>query len=201
MVGRIATAVIVCMGICWVLVIKMLHSNLYEYLQSVQGYLSPAIAVLFALGVFWKRANAPAALTAFIVGVVGGFARLGADLIMAADTPAIKELKQQLYKGVIDQAQFDKLIAPFIDKHGSLLFHFWNMHWLYWCQTLFVVCALLVIVISLMTKAPDAKTVKYTWYGATPEEKKATSESWNMVDVALSAVVVACVVIFYYKFW
>jgi SSS family solute:Na+ symporter len=40
-VGRIATAVIVVMGICWVLVIKSLHSDLYVYLQSVQGYLSP----------------------------------------------------------------------------------------------------------------------------------------------------------------
>ena len=58
-VGRIATAAIVVMGICWVLVIKSLHSDLYVYLQSVQGYLSPAIAVLFLLGVFWKRATAP----------------------------------------------------------------------------------------------------------------------------------------------
>ena len=50
------------MGICWVLVIKSLNSNLYVYLQSVQGYLSPAIVVLFFLGVFWKRANATGAL-------------------------------------------------------------------------------------------------------------------------------------------
>ena len=57
-VGRIATAVIVFIGICWVLVIKSLHSNLYDYLQNVQGYLSPAIAVLFVVGVFWKRATA-----------------------------------------------------------------------------------------------------------------------------------------------
>jgi SSS family solute:Na+ symporter len=71
-VGRIATAVIVVMGVCWVLVIKSLHSDLYVYLQSVQGYLSPAIAVLFILGVFWTRATAPAALWAFVVGVIGG---------------------------------------------------------------------------------------------------------------------------------
>src|ERR1017187_1207106 len=56
-VGRIATAVIVFVGICWVLVIKNLHMPLYLYLQNVQGYLSPAIAVLFAGGVFWKRAT------------------------------------------------------------------------------------------------------------------------------------------------
>ena len=83
---RLATAAIVVMGICWVLVIKSLHSDLYVYLQSVQGYLSPAIAVLFLLGVFWKRATAPAAFWAFLVGVVGGFARLAADLIMRNDS-------------------------------------------------------------------------------------------------------------------
>ena len=84
-VGRIATAVIVVMGICWVLVIKSLHSDLYVYLQSVQGYLSPAIAVLFLLGVFWTRATAPAAFWAFVVGIIGGFARLAADLVMRND--------------------------------------------------------------------------------------------------------------------
>jgi SSS family solute:Na+ symporter len=200
MVGRIATAVIVFMGICWVLVIKALNTNLYEYLQSVQGYLSPAIAVLFFLGVFWKRANATAALTAFIVGVVGGFARLGADLIMRGCDKEVKALKHALYTGQITAAEFADKIAPFKAKYG-LLFDFWNMHWLYWCQTLLVVCIVLVVVISLLTKAPDPKTVKYTWYGATPEEKAATKASWNALDVVLSVIVVVIIATFYIKFW
>jgi len=58
-----------------------------------------------------------------------------------------------------------------------------------------------MIVISLMTKAPDPKTIKYTWYGATPEEKAATRASWSTIDVVLSLVVVACVVWFYIRFW
>jgi len=200
LVGRIATAVIVFMGICWVLVIKALHSNLYEYLQSVQAYLSPAIAVLFGVGVFWKRATAPAALWAFIVGVVAGFARLAADLIMRADAGTVKELKQQLYKGLISAQQYADGIAPIQAKHG-VIFAFWNIHWLYFCQGLFVLTAALMIIISLMTKAPDAKTVKYTWYGATPAEKAATRASWNALDVVLSLVVVACVVWFYIAFF
>ena len=98
-VGRIATAVIVFIGICWVLVIKSLHADLYVYLQNVQGYLSPAIAVLFVLGVFWKRATAPAALWAFVIGMIGGFARLAADLVMRNDGDAVANLKEQLYHG------------------------------------------------------------------------------------------------------
>lgn len=199
-VGRIATGVIVLMGICWVLVIKALHTNLYEYLQNVQGYLSPAIAVLFAVGVFWKRATAPAALWAFVVGVVGGFARLAADLVMRTDGATVKELKQQLYKGLINAQQYADGIAPIKAKHG-IIFDFWNIHWLYFCQGLFVLTAALMIIISLMTKAPDPKTIKYTWYGATPEEKAATKASWNALDVVLSLIVVACVVWFYVSFW
>jgi SSS family solute:Na+ symporter len=58
-----------------------------------------------------------------------------------------------------------------------------------------------MIIISLMTTAPDAKTIKYTWYGASPEEKAATRASWNAWDVILSLIVIGCVVMFYIKFW
>lgn len=204
LVGRIATTVIVFAGICWVLVIKALHSNLYEYLQSVQGYLSPSIAVLFLVGVFWKRATAPAALWAFIVGVVGGFARLAADLVFkdvkAADGSTLRELKQHLYQGALSQTQYADLIAPIQQRFG-LLFTLENIHWLYWCQILFVTTLLLMVVISLMTKPPGEGTVKFTWYGASPEEKASTRASWNALDVVLSLVVVAIVVWFYLSFW
>ena len=203
-VGRIATAAIVFISICWVLVIKMLHSNLYEYLQSVQGYLSPAIAVLFGVGVFWKRATAPAALWSFSIGVIGGFARLAADLIMkdakASDGSSLKDLKEHLYNHIINADQYASLIAPIKQKYG-LIFQFEDIHWLYWCQILFVITLALMIVISLLTKAPDPKTVKYTWYGATPEEKAATKASWNAMDVVLSLIVVGTIVLFYIKFW
>jgi SSS family solute:Na+ symporter len=204
LVGRLATAVIVFAGICWVLVIKALHSNLYEYLQSVQGYLSPSIAVLFAVGVFWKRATAPAALWSFIVGVTGGFARLATDLLFKDVTVSngsnLKELKVQLYQGTITADQYANYIAPIKQKYG-LLFTMEDIHWLYWCQILFATTLVLMIVISLLTKAPDPKTVKFTWYGATPEEKIATRASWNWIDVVLSVVIVAIVICFYIKFF
>ncbi len=199
-VGRIATAVIVVMGICWVLVIKSLHSDLYVYLQSVQGYLSPAIAVLFLLGVFWKRATAPAALWAFVIGVAGGFARLAADLVMRDDGVTVTALKQQLYAHAISQDRYDAAVAAIRDRHGWV-FDFWNIHWLYYTQILLVVTAVLMIAISLVTRAPDPATMKFTWYGATSQEKAATRASWNGLDVALSLVVVLAVAVFYAVFW
>lgn len=200
LVGRIATGAIVFLGICWVLVIKSLHTNLYLYLQNVQGYLSPAIAVLFIAGVFWKRATAPAALWSFVVGMIGGFARLAADLVMRNDSETVSKLKQQLYHSAITLDQYNAGIAPIRAKFG-LLFDFWNVFWLYYCEWLFLFTAALMIIISLMTKAPDPKTIKYTYYGATPEEKAATRASWNAMDVVLSLIVVGIIVLFYIKFW
>ncbi len=200
LVGRIATAAIVFLGICWVLVIKSLHTNLYLYLQNVQGYLSPAIAVLFIAGVFWKRATATAALWSFVIGMIGGFARLAADLVMRNDSETVSKLKQQLYHSTITLDQYNAGIAPIRAKFG-LLFDFWNIFWLYYCEWLFLFTAALMIIISLLTKAPDPKTIKYTYYGATPEEKAATRASWNAMDVVLSLIVVGIIVLFYIKFW
>ena len=103
-------------------------------------------------------------------------------------------LKQQLYQHTIEQGRYDIAIAAIRARHGWV-FDFWNIHWLYYTQILLVVTAVLMIAISLMTKAPDPATVKFTWYGATPEEKAATRASWNGWDVSLSLVVVAAVVV------
>jgi SSS family solute:Na+ symporter len=200
LVGRAATAAIVVMGICWVLVIKSLHSDLYVYLQSVQGYLSPAIAALFLLGVFWKRATAPAALWAFVVGVAGGFARLAADLVMRVDGTLVSQLKQQLYQRSITPAQYAAAVAPIRARHGWI-FAFWNVHWLYYTQILLVVTAALLIVVSLATAPPAADALRYTWYGATPAERAATRGSWSGLDVVLSLLVLAAVLLFYAAFW
>ena len=199
-VGRIATAAIVAIGICWVLVIKSLQTNLYLYLQNVQGYLSPAIAVLFIGGVFWKRATAPAAFWSFAVGVVGGFAKLAADIVMRHDSDNVNDLKEKLYHGAITGDQYNAAIAPLKAKFG-FIFDFWNFHQWYYCEVLFGITAALLVIISLMSKAPDPKTVKFTYYGASPEEKAATKASWNAWDVILSLIVVGLCVLFYIKFW
>jgi solute:Na+ symporter, SSS family len=200
LVGRIATAAIVVMGVCWVLVIKSLHSDLYVYLQSVQGYLSPAIAVLFLLGVFWKRATPTAALWAFVVGVVGGFARLAADLVMRADGALVTSLKQQRYHNTITPESYAAALAPIQARHGWV-FEFWSIHWLYYTQILFVTTAVVMIVLSFVTRPPAAQALRFTWYGATAQEKAATRASWNGLDVALSLVALGAVVVFYILFW
>jgi SSS family solute:Na+ symporter len=64
-----------------------------------------------------------------------------------------------------------------------------------------VITAAIMVIVSFMTTAPDAKVLKFSWYGATPEEKAATRASWNGRDVVLSLIVVGAIVFFYIKFW
>ncbi|UCC85262.1 MAG: sodium:solute symporter [Gemmatimonadota bacterium] len=79
-VGRIATAAVVVFGILWIPLMENISGELYHYLQSVQAYIAPPIAVVFFLGLFWKRLNAAGAMSALVGGFVLGMARLVAEL-------------------------------------------------------------------------------------------------------------------------
>jgi solute:Na+ symporter, SSS family len=182
-VGRIATGVIVLVGILWIPVMKTLGKNLYEYLQSVQGYMSPAIAVLFVAGIFWKRATAPAAFWAFLVGAFGGFLRLGLDLVIG----------RPLVDGLASAAA--------LKARYGILFTLQQIHWLYYAEGLLVVTLLLVVIISLLTKAPSQDKMVFTAYGHTPEERAATRASWDKWDVIHSCIIIGIIVTFYICFW
>lgn len=54
-VGRIATVVVVILGILWIPVMKGIGKVLYAYLQDVQSMLAPGIAAVFLLGVLSKK--------------------------------------------------------------------------------------------------------------------------------------------------
>src|SRR3989441_1750764 len=54
--GRVATAVMVLIGLLWIPVIQG-GRGLYFYLQGVQAYLAPPIFTVFFFGVFHKRLN------------------------------------------------------------------------------------------------------------------------------------------------
>jgi SSS family solute:Na+ symporter len=80
LVGQVATLVMVGFGLLWIPMMKLISGQLYQYLQSVQAYISPPIAAVFLLGVFWKRVNASGAIAALLSGFVLGMARLVLEL-------------------------------------------------------------------------------------------------------------------------
>jgi len=63
------------------------------------------------------------------------------------------------------------------------------------------VTASLLVIISLATRPPDEAALRYTWFGATAEEKAATRASWGMGDVVSSGIVLLATMIFYFAFW
>lgn len=80
LVGRLATTVMVVLGILWIPFMKYISGELYHYLQSVQAYLAPPIASVFLLGLFWKRINSKGAVAALFGGFIIGMLRLVAEL-------------------------------------------------------------------------------------------------------------------------
>ena len=79
-VGRIATAVVVGLGILWIPIMKGISGTLYQYLQSVQSYLAPPIAAVFLLGLFYKRINGTGAMVTLVGGFILGMLRIFLEL-------------------------------------------------------------------------------------------------------------------------
>ncbi len=80
LVGQASTALLVGFGLLWIPLMQLISAQLYQYLQSVQAYISPPIAAVFLLGVLWRRVNASGAMAALITGFVLGVVRLVSEL-------------------------------------------------------------------------------------------------------------------------
>ena len=83
-VGQIATVILVGFGLLWIPFMKLISGQLYQYLQSVQAYISPPIAAVFLIGLFWSRVNSNGAIYSLITGFILGMGRLIAELNKSA---------------------------------------------------------------------------------------------------------------------
>jgi SSS family solute:Na+ symporter len=174
-IGQVATVVIVVLGILWIPIMRSIGDVLYEYLQDVQSVLAPGIAAAFLLGITWKRASAQGGFWGLMAGFIIGITRLGAKVY---------------YENV--QGAADNLFKSL----------FFDMNWLFFCGWMLLVCLLVVIVVSLLTKAPSAEKIQGLVFGTnTPEQKAATRASWNGWDVFHTAVILGLTVAFYIYFW
>jgi len=82
LVGQISTGVLVVLGILWIPLMKYVAAGArFMYIQSVQAYISPPIAAVFLIGVFWKRVNAKGAIWSLIVRFILGMGRLVLEML------------------------------------------------------------------------------------------------------------------------
>jgi solute:Na+ symporter, SSS family len=164
-IGRIATAVVVMLGIAWIPIMQNISGVLYEYLQSVQSYIAPPITAVFLLGIFFKRINSQGAITTLISGLV----------------VAAFRLVLELNKGTLEP--------------GSLLHGFATMNFLSFAAWFFLFCIVVCITVSMLTPAPSEERIKGLTYGSlSPEQKMANRNSYNKWDIAFSLLVIAIVV-------
>ena len=174
-VGRVATGVMVLIGLLWIPVIRG-GRGLYDYLQGVQSYLAPPIFVVFFFGVFMKRLNAKGCLAALLTGFSLGLFRL------AIDTPV-------------------KLISGFAYTEGSFFWIVNHIFFQYYSLIIFIVSVIVMIVVSYLTAPPSYEKISGLTYGTVTEEHKRESRSsWKTADVIASAVVLVLIIAAYLYF-
>lgn len=173
--GRVATTVMVLVGLFWIPVIKG-GKGLYDYLQGIQAYLAPPIFVVFFLGVFNKRLNAKGCLAALSTGFALGLFRL------AVDTPV-------------------KLIDGFTYSEGSFMWIVNNIFFQYYSIIILVTSIAVMVIVSYVTEAPAYAKISGLTYGTVTEEhKKESRSSWTAWDVASSGIVLLLILLAYLYF-
>ncbi|MGH7678916.1 MAG: sodium:solute symporter [Gemmatimonadaceae bacterium] len=166
--GQVVTAVLVGLGLLWIPLMKLISSQLYQYLQSVQAYISPPIAAVFLLGILWKRMNAKGAMAALLSGFVLGAVRLLAEL----------------NKGDLD----------------GMLLGYASMNFLHFAIFLFVVCTVILIVVSLATPAPAPEKVEGLTFQTSAGAPTTANPAWRATDKMMSFALVACVLAIWWWF-
>lgn len=173
--GRIATGGMVLLGLLWVPFIHLLSAQLYIYLQSVQAYISPPIAVCFIFGILWTRVNGQGAISSLLTGFVLGAVRFVAE--------------------VLDKSRH---------YESSALRWLVDMNFLHYAIFMFVICTLVLIGVSLMYPAPDRKKLAGLTF-ATVDEKMDTvgvarpalakeTRAEHAMNVAFTCVLLATVI-------
>ena len=173
--GRLATIVMVLIAMAWIPVVRG-ATGLYNYLQSIQGYLAPPIFVVFFFGVFWKRLNAQGCLWAMVIGFIVGLFR------MLVDTPST-------------------LNPDFHYREGSFFWIVNNINFQYFSILITIISAIVMVGVSYMTSAPDYSKFKNMSFGTiTDEHRSESAASWDWREVVASGFVLAVILAGYLYF-
>ena len=127
--GRIATGAMVILGLSWVPFIHLLSAQLYIYLQSVSGLISPPCGC-FIFGILWPRLNGEGAITSLLVGFVLGAVRFIFEVLDKTNHYTSSSIRWLV-----------------------------DMNFLHYAVFMFVVCTVVLIGVSMMYPAPVRKKI------------------------------------------
>ncbi|MDZ7267084.1 MAG: sodium:solute symporter [candidate division KSB1 bacterium] len=172
MVGRVATGVLVVLGLMWVPFMKYISSQLYIYLQSVQAYIAPPIAACFLFGLFLTRLNGNGAIAALLSGFVLGALRLILELANGIDKTGLPD--------------------------GTLWAWLAEINFLHFAVLLFVICTAILIGVSLLTRAPSRDHIAGLTFATTPVSARSATANAGMkkqhqINILLSLVLAATI--------
>ncbi len=121
--GRIATVVVVLLSLGWIPFMNaLMGGGIFHYLQSIQAYISPPIAAVFLLGLFYKWINARAAIVTLWTGFAIGLTRLVSEFMNNEGKLAVTE--------------------------GSFLGYFLEINFLHFALFLFLFCSAVLMIVS-----------------------------------------------------
>ena len=169
--GRIATIFIVVLGIIWIPIMEKIGGGvMYQYLQNVQSYIAPPVTAVFLLGIIWKRVNSQAAITTLLAGLVLLIMRLGSEIYFQSEIISNQTV-------------------------NSVWFTFATINFSHMAIFMFVFSVMLCISISLLTTAPNYKTIIGLSYGTLSDKQKLDNKnSYDRIDVVLSLLLVLLVI-------
>jgi SSS family solute:Na+ symporter len=175
LVGRLATAVVILLGMAWIPFLQDLgKGQLYTYLQLVQSLLAPSIAAVFMLGIFSRGVTPHSGLIGIVTGFVVGMLRL------------VLQATHEMY-----HIEWPQLVQAFVD-----------INWLYFSFLLFVFTCVLIFAVSAVTKkAPPEQLAGLTYGSVTREQDAATRASFGFWELFHTGVVLAIIAGIYIYFW
>ncbi|KAL4219666.1 hypothetical protein ACF0H5_022238 [Mactra antiquata] len=138
-VGRVFVIIMCIVAVLWVPMVKAFQSGrLFNYMVTVEGYVGSPLGILFLLSMFWKRTTEQGAFIGIILGHLLGISRLVVELMYPA--PPCGEIDDRI---------------SFLTK----------LHYSYFVQIQLVFTALMIVIISLLTKPRTEEQLHgVTWW-------------------------------------
>lgn len=168
--GQISTVVLVVVGVLWLPFVGKMSNQLFLYLQEVQSYISPPIAVVFILGLLWKRLNGKGALAALLSGFVIGASKFILKIGYTSGWTWITENKA--------------------------LVNYVNINFLHFAILLFIISGAILVVVSLATGKPTEENMKVFEV----EKEEVVHEPPNKINIGLSILLGVIILGLWYYF-